>query len=70
MTPATLPDLPKSEEEVENERARNSWLNLMVNVPDLNVMKNNSVLVSSHGAMSFGLGDIPWQVLLEVGFKC
>ena len=65
-----LPDTPASEEELEEESMRNTMRNIMKSVPDLNVMRNGSILVSSHGPWSIGLGDMSLGALLKIGYQC
>lgn len=67
MTP--LPDYPPTKEELEQEHAVNLMRGVVANVPDVNIMLDGTVLLSTRGAYSFCVGTAKPDFFLKIGFK-
>ena len=68
--PETQPDYPISPEAIEEAEAVYLVRKVMTaNFPDINVMLNGTILLSSHGPMSVCLGTILPNTFDMIGFE-
>lgn len=65
-----LPDYPLAPEEIEEAQAVDTLRKVMTsNFPDMNVMLNGIIMLSSDGLMSVCLGTVRPDTFKKIGFK-
>lgn len=64
----TLPDAHTCEE-IEEERSVNVLRAVIANVPDVNIMLNGILLLSSQGPVSVCLGTVNPELIMKTGFQ-